>query len=178
MWTGSYCQTRMYPRNSLITILFFMLYLADRIYWPFDGSLQDLYNNFNGVGINGPTYRSPGYNGAGQCLLLTQSSSQSVSITSPFLDLTYKSFTLQAWMYADSLYNGNPYTDNAIFGQCQQTTVDRCLHIILRNQRIYLGLYGDDVQGNQVNEGETTETYFPRILFFLICLGYKYRPMV
>ncbi|CAF3658766.1 unnamed protein product [Rotaria socialis] len=131
MWTGSYCQT------------------AVRIFWSFDNTLQDLYNNFNGVGSNGPTYTSPGYNGAGACLWLNQASSQSVSITSPILNITYTSFTFEVWLYPNTLYNGNPYTDNSIFGQCQQQVVDQCLHIVIRSQKAYFGFFGDDLVGNQ-----------------------------
>ncbi|CAM4770536.1 unnamed protein product [Rotaria magnacalcarata] len=132
MWGGSYCQT------------------PNRIFWSFDNTLQDLYNNFNGVGNNGPTYSSPGYNGAGACILLTRSSSQSVTIASPFLNFAYTSFTLEVWMYANTLYNSNPYTDNAIFGQFDQNVLDKSLHIIIRNQRIYLGFFSDDVVGTQL----------------------------
>ncbi|CAF2032218.1 unnamed protein product [Rotaria magnacalcarata] len=134
MWTGSYCQT------------------AVRIFWSFDNTLQDLYNNFNGVGSNGPTYNSPGYNGAGACLWLNQTLRQSVSITSPFLNITNASFTFEVWLYPNTLYNGNPYTDNDILGQCQQKAQDQCLHIIIRSQNAYFAFYSDDLKGNQVSE--------------------------
>jgi hypothetical protein len=79
--------------------------------------------------------------------------SQSATInTPPFLNMAYTSFTLETWMYAQTLCNSNPYTDNAVFGQFQQNTLDHSLHIIVRNQRIYLGFYSDDVSGNQVSE--------------------------
>ncbi|CAF4070385.1 unnamed protein product, partial [Rotaria magnacalcarata] len=132
VWTGSYCQTPVH------------------IFWSFDSTLQDLYNNFNGIGINTPGYSSPGYNGAGACLWLNQSLSQSVTINTTFLNMAYTSFTLEVWAYANSLHNNNPYTDNAVFGQFQQNIQDHSLHIIIRNQRIYLGFFSDDLQGNQV----------------------------
>ncbi|CAM4846009.1 unnamed protein product [Rotaria magnacalcarata] len=132
MWTGSYCQT------------------AVRSFWSFDNTLQDLYNNFNGVGSNGPTYNSPGYNGAGACLWLNQTLRQSVSITSPFLNITNASFTFEVWLYPNTLYNGNPYTDNDILGQCQQKAQDQCLHIIIRSQNAYFAFYSNDLKGNQV----------------------------
>jgi hypothetical protein len=132
---------------------FFRFILAIRIFWGFDGTLQDLYNNFNGVGINGPSFRSPGYNGAGSCLYLNQSSRQSVTITTPpFLNMAFTSFTLELWMYANTLRTTGSSLDNAIFGQFQQNILDKSLHIIVRNQRIYLGFYGDDAVGTQVSE--------------------------
>ena len=127
-------------------------FLALRIFWGLDGTLQDLYNNFNGVGNNTPTYVSPGYNGAGSCLWLTRSSSQAVIInTPPFLNMAYTSFTLEVWMYAQTLCNST-CSDNAIFGQFDNNTLDHSLHIIVRNQRIYFGLFNDDLTGNQVSE--------------------------
>ncbi|CAM4926973.1 unnamed protein product [Rotaria socialis] len=132
VWTGSYCQTPM------------------RILWAFDNNLGDLYNNFQGVGTNGPTYSSPGITGYGTCLYLTAASSQSVTVlTPPFLNMALTSFSLFAWVKATSLHNTatGPYSDNAIFGQCQQTVQDQCLHIIVRNQYIYLGFFADDISG-------------------------------
>lgn len=64
--------------------------------------------------------------------------------------MAYTSFSLEAWIYAHTLYNNNPFTDNAVFGQFENNTLDRSLHIIIRNQRIYLGFFSDDVVGNQV----------------------------
>ena len=40
--------------------------------------------------------------------------------------------------------------DNAIFGQYDQTSTSRSLHIIVRNKKIYFGFYNDDTQGNIV----------------------------
>ena len=127
--------------------------LAVRIFWGFDGNLQDLYNNFNGVGNNTPTYQTSGFNGAGSCLYLNRSQNQSVTIpTPPFLNMAYTSFTLQLWMNAQTLCNNITCNDNAIFGQFQFNNLSHSLHIIVRNQRIYLGFFNNDVSGNQVSD--------------------------
>jgi len=121
--------------------------------WAFDNNLQDLYNNYPGVGINGPTYSSPGINGYGTCLYLTAASSQSVTVYSPpFLNMAQTSFSLLAWVKAASFHNTNSgsYSDNAIFGQYQSATQDHSLHIIVRNQVIYLGFFNDDLSGNRI----------------------------
>jgi hypothetical protein len=150
-----------------------LIILAQRIFWGFDGSLQDLYNNFNGYGNNSPTYQSPGYNGAGSCIYLNRASSQAVTIfTPPFLNMAYTSFTLEAWMYAQTLCTGSTCTDNALFGQYDQNVLDHSLHIIVRNQRIYLGFFADDAVGNQVSEHYM---YIDKIsnlllLFYRFCL--------
>ena len=78
--------------------------------------------------------------------------------------MAYTSFTLEVWMYAQSLCNGG-CSDNALFGQFQQNTQSRSLHIIVRNQRIYLGFYSDDVQGNQVSQ---YREHFTNIIHFCI----------
>jgi hypothetical protein len=111
--------------------------------------MQDLYNLYNGVGSNGPTYSSPGYNGAGACLLLASASSQSVSVASPFLNMANKSFTLEVWIYPNTL--NNP-TDTAIFGQYESSTADRAMHINIRSRCIYFGLFADDLSGTTVSE--------------------------
>ena len=115
--------------------------------WAFDNDYTDLYGNFPGVGVNSPTFVSPGINGYGTCLYLTRAQSQSVTIYSPpFLNMAWTSFSLVAWVKATSFTNGY-MEDNAIFGQFDQNVQDRSLHIIVRTQLIYLGFYGDDSQG-------------------------------
>jgi hypothetical protein len=128
----------------------FFSHLAMRIFWTFDNHLLDLYNNFPGVGVNGPTFSATGITGYGQCLYLNAASSQSVVIYSPpFLNMAYTSFILLAWVKATTFHNtaSGPYSDNAIFGQFEQNIQDHSLHIIVRNQYIYLGFYGDDISG-------------------------------
>ena len=127
-------------------------FLDVRIFWNFDNTLQDLYNNFNGYGLNNPNFSSPGYNGAGSCIQLIKSQNQSITISSPpFLNMANTSFTIQAWINPQSLCNGSGCRDNALFGQYEQNTPDRSLHIIVRNRTIYLGFYNDDVSGNIVS---------------------------
>ena len=151
MWTGNICQTR--KIMSIMTnsqLLFF--FLAVRILWKFDNDLTDFYSNFPGVPIENPSYQSSGINGYGSCLYLNASRNQSVTIHSPpFLNMAYTSFSLVAWVKATTLRNGGLPTgdDNAIFGQYENNTQDRSLHIIVRQQRIYLGFYNDDIQGNK-----------------------------
>ena len=62
------------------------------------------------------------------------------------------SFSLVAWVLATTLNNvaNTSHSDSAIFGQFENNTQDRSLHIIVRNQRIYLGFFSDDTQGNQI----------------------------
>jgi hypothetical protein len=64
------------------------------------------------------------------------------------------SFTFEVWLYANSFYNNNPYTDNDIIGQCEQSILDQCLHLVIRNQQAYFGFFANDVRGNQVSKHE------------------------
>ena len=104
------------------------------------------------MGINNPSYSSSGINGYGSCLYLNASASQSVTIYSPpFLNMAQTSFSLVVWAFATT-YNGANTTwfDSAVFGQFENNTLDRSLHIAVRNQRIYLGFFADDISGNQI----------------------------
>jgi len=72
------------------------------IFWSFDSNYNDLYNVYNGVGINNLSFISPGYNGYGSALFLNASQSQYV-LVSTFLNMTYTSFTWEIWAYPMSL---------------------------------------------------------------------------
>lgn len=104
------------------------------------------------MGINNPSYSSPGINGYGSRLYLNASASQSVTIFSPpFLNMAQTSFSLVAWVFATTLNtiaNNNSRYERAIFGQFENNTLDRSLQIIVRNQKIYFGFFSDDIQGN------------------------------
>ncbi|CAF1362667.1 unnamed protein product [Adineta ricciae] len=117
------------------------------IYWTFDNNLQDLYNNFNGIGNNGPTYKSSTYNRIGTCLQLNQSS---VTVNNPpLLNLANISFTFEMWLYGDSFYYNSSYTDNYILDQFDQNVTDRFFHLIIRNQRVQFGFGNDDLTSSQ-----------------------------
>lgn len=79
--------------------LFFQIeYLAQRIYWSFDNTLQDLYNNSNGYSNNSIVYVSPDYSGSGFCVWLNRIA----MLTPPILNMMNISFTYQMWIYPQS----------------------------------------------------------------------------
>ena len=93
--------------------------------------------------INGVPYSTPTYFGYGANLLFNSTLNQSVVVASPFLNLSYTSFTLEAWIFSSSLVG-----DNGIFSQCQCSSCqDQCLHLIIRNARMYMGFTLDDLVG-------------------------------
>jgi hypothetical protein len=132
-------------------MLFDSVLLGANIAWNFDNTLQDQFNIYNGIGSNGPTFRAPGYNGDGACLYLNSSFNQSVSIISPFLSMSNISFSVEVWMYPNTLNNATTNSDNAIFGQFESITTDHALHLSIRNQLIYFGFFTNDVVGTQVS---------------------------
>ncbi len=76
-------------------------------------------------------------------MALNSSVNQSVIIAAPLLNLSYTSFTVEAWIYGISLTG-----DNAIFSQCQCSSCqDQCLSLIIRNYKLYMGFMLDDVVG-------------------------------
>ena len=62
------------------------------------------------------------------------------------------SFTVSAWVIANSLQNvnGSGAGDNAIFGQLDANTQSRSLHIVVRKQHSYMGFYDGDTSGSQI----------------------------
>lgn len=61
-----------------------------------------MYNVYNGAGVNGPSFVSPGYTGYGSALSLNASNGQYVLVPN-YKDMTYKSFTWETWVYPLSL---------------------------------------------------------------------------
>ena len=56
-------------------------------------------------------------------------------------------WTFEAWIYPTNVSDTNDY---AIVAQCRSFVAHTCLHLVIRNQKLYFGLYGDDVPGNTV----------------------------
>ena len=80
------------------------------------------------------------YVGYGQALFLNGTLPQSVNVLT-FFDLTYTSFTIEAWIYSTSIVG-----DRGIFGQCScSTCTNQCLYFILRSGRLYMGFTPSDV---------------------------------
>ena len=124
------------------------IFSVRRIFWSFDYTLTDLYENFNGIASNGPTYLSQGYNGAGACLWLNYSLNEYVNISNAMLKISYTSFTLTVWIFANTLSSTG---HNGIFGQIDQLIQNRALSLTVRRRLPYLSFYSNDLSGNQVS---------------------------
>lgn len=62
---------------------------------------------------------------------------QYVTVNSPFLDLTNRSFTVEIWFYPTLLTS----SDSGLFGQCQTAAMDQCLMYMIRNYHVYLAFH-------------------------------------
>ncbi|CAF3398117.1 unnamed protein product [Rotaria sp. Silwood1] len=108
-------------------------------FWPFDGSYVDIVGNYNGIpSLNLPTF-VPGYLGQAASF---DASLQQAMYTS-FIPLNNVSFTIEAWIKPTGYPNPR---DHSIVGLCPSKIVDRCLHINIRNKKLYFGFYFDDIQ--------------------------------
>ncbi|CAF1633714.1 unnamed protein product, partial [Didymodactylos carnosus] len=120
------------------------------MFWPFDSDTSDFYDVYNGESVNNITYTSPGYTGYGSALSLHRSLSQYV-VVSKYLDLSYTSFTFEVWINTATIsISNNNLSDNAIIGQCDSLTADKCLSLALRNGRVLMSFYGNDLSGSTV----------------------------
>ncbi|CAF4527303.1 unnamed protein product [Rotaria sp. Silwood2] len=119
-------------------------------YWAFDNTANDSYGVYDGQLINNPLFTTSGspnlpYVGHGQALMLNLASNQSVLVSTRFFNLSYRSFTIQAWIY----FSGSSGADRGIFGQCQcSTCANQCLYLIIRNYRLYIDFTSNYLSGS------------------------------
>ena len=82
--------------------------------------------------------------GHGQALFLLSASSQYVDVSTSFLNLSSRSFTIETWIYSNTPLSG----DRGIFGQCQcSTCTNQCLYLITRGTRLHIGFTSNDLTG-------------------------------
>ncbi|CAF3677119.1 unnamed protein product [Rotaria sp. Silwood1] len=118
-------------------------------YWSLDGTTADSNGVYNGLLVNNPLFTASGSNslpyvGHGQALNFTSASSQSFIVSSPFFNLSYTSFTIEAWIYYST-----SVSDRGIFGQCQCSTCsNQCLYLIIRNNRLYVDFTSNYLSGS------------------------------
>jgi hypothetical protein len=118
------------------------------IYWTFDYTTADSYGIYNGTLMNGAGYvpytNTLVYDGNSSALSLTAASNQSVLVSNPFLNLTYTSFTVEAWIYPTLLTS-----DRGIFGQCQcSTCANKCFYFNVREGYLYADFIDNYVSGS------------------------------
>lgn len=112
--------------------------------WTFDSNYQDLSATFDGIPINGVEFSAFTITGYGTSLSLVSAVQQAVLIEKPFIDLSDGSWTFETWIYPFILDNNADY---GIIGQCESLSTDRCLHLNIRNGKLYMGFFSDDLSG-------------------------------
>ena len=82
----------------------------------------------------------------GQHCHWTHRNRSSYGWTHHFLVPANTSWTFELWIYPQSVPSG---PDSPLIARCPSQSTDRCLHLIIRNQKVYFGFYNDDVSGVQ-----------------------------
>ncbi|CAF1311922.1 unnamed protein product [Rotaria sordida] len=109
-------------------------------FWPFDGSYIDIVSGYNGIPSPNPPTFVTGY--LGEAASFDASTEQSMYTS--FISLNNVSFTVEAWIKPTGYPNPR---DHSIVGLCPSKITSRCLHINIRNRKLYFGFYYDDLQG-------------------------------
>ena len=119
------------------------LMLVDYL-WTFDSSFNDQSSTMNFSSINGAGYSTSTITGYGASLSLNASQSQYLWMSEPFLNLLNTSWTFELWIYPQTIPS---VSDSPLIVQCQLPSMDQCLHLIIRYQKVFFGFYSDDTSG-------------------------------
>jgi hypothetical protein len=128
--------------------LFYFLVLPPESYtslfWPFDGSINEVNDRMVATSDGTISFVSPGVYGRESAIYFN--GSQYLNMSSTKFKLSSNSFSFEMWLYLMSV--GNGVSPNAgILGQCQSMATDACLHLEIRGSQSFLGFYGDDCPG-------------------------------
>lgn len=108
--------------------------------WTFEQNVNDVSGNgFHGQIVNGAAF-TDGY--IGQAIQLKANDTQFVNV--PYINLVNRSFTIEMWIYMNI---SRPTGDSSIFSQCEVHLFSRCLHYTIRQNRPYMGFFGNDIFG-------------------------------
>lgn len=110
--------------------------------WDFENNLNEYTNTYNGYMNSGTKYISGYINQA-----FVNDGTQSVFSTT-YINFANRSFTIEAWIFPT--INLNSSQSYGIFGQCQASSNNLCLHCIIRTNKMFFGFWGDDLLGSTV----------------------------
>lgn len=109
-------------------------------FWPFEGNYADVVSSYHGYSSSKlPSFVTGVF---GQAIYLNQSGKQ--AMYTPYIPLRNVSFTVEAWIKPTGYPNPS---DFSIVGLCPSQTTNYCLHINIRNTKLYFGFYFNDVAG-------------------------------
>ncbi|UJR16849.1 hypothetical protein I4U23_003748 [Adineta vaga] len=128
------------------------------IFWSFDNTIRDLNNAYisNSSSI---TYSPLGITGYGAALSLTYLATSNVMVSTPYVNLQNRSFTIDLWANPASGMTVNDYPFTVI---CQTTSpYYRCMQALLRRGTPMLTFYYADCQSsNSVKNSTWTHLAF------------------
>lgn len=101
------------------------------VLYPFDGNYNDVTGYATGTPTGSMSFGNPGY--VSQAVTFPSPTYQYIQI--PEVNLSKRSFTLQAWLYPTTLTVGGEF---GVFGQCDTSSV--CLLLSLRSARVTFSL--------------------------------------
>lgn len=107
-------------------------------FWSFDGHFNESINNYNGYSVGNLPAFDTGY--FGQAALFNSSNLETVY--APFRSLNHTSFTVELWIKPTGFPNS---VDHSLIGLCSASSTSRCLHMNIRNGKLYLGFFSNDL---------------------------------
>ncbi|CAF1282915.1 unnamed protein product [Didymodactylos carnosus] len=113
-------------------------------YWSFDNNANDMYGVYNGALTGSATYQSASsaVYGTGEMLYMYTGNSYFQMTT--YFNLTYQSFTVDAWIYPTTISGDWP-----IFGQCTcSTCTNQCLYLVIRSGKLFMSFNYNDLSGS------------------------------
>ena len=114
--------------------------------WTFDATTSDVYGTYNGTLSTNAAYSAVTYFGTGSSLLLNSGLNPPpfVTFASSYFNLSYRSFTVEAWVLLYTLTG-----DNVLFSQCEcGSCSSRCLSLAIRNGKLYMAFSLNILLGN------------------------------
>jgi len=124
--------------------------------WLFDGNFDEVYNAYNGYFVSNNAnvtensnilWVSPGYDGYGSAVHFLPNT---YYVVNQYFNLAAINFTVSAWISITFNFTSQPDDYFSLFSQCQQTTNDKCLHLVIASGSLRLGFYGDDLISNVI----------------------------
>jgi hypothetical protein len=116
------------------------------IFWNFNNNTNDLYNVYNGV-PHRVSYSPLGITGYGAAVTITYSPSTYVMVSTPYINLCNRSFTVDVWVYPGTTMYANDYI---IVFLCPSQANYQCMQVLIRNGFPFLSLYYDDCNSSQL----------------------------
>ncbi|CAF4015699.1 unnamed protein product, partial [Adineta steineri] len=112
-------------------------------FWPMENNALDIISGLDGIGVNSPTYVTPGITGTGYALKLIRDRQQYINIPT-YKSFVSTSFTVEMWIYPTILQDGHAF---GLFSQYEVATKDYLLHMLIQGFQLSIDFWDDAVTG-------------------------------